>query len=189
NDYMKQGFKNSILVAATTTTILTNLGLPLLTAAFFMFFYATLSAVTPPVALSSYTAAGIAGADMNLTGLHAVRLCLAAFIVPFMFVFSPELLWEGAGITIIRTIITGTIGVICLAVSVHGWHLKGKAHVISRVVLFITALLMIDSGLKTDLIGVVLIIIVYLFEKFRLRKMIKQDETVSLDEESVNTNL
>ena len=79
--------------------------------------------------------------------------------------------------------------VICLAVSVHGWHLKGKAHVISRVVLFITALLMIDSGLKTDLIGVVLIIIVYLFEKFRLRKMIKQDETVSLDEESVNTNL
>ncbi len=160
-----------ILVAATTTTILTKLSLPLLTASFFMFFYACLSAVTPPVALSSYTAAGIAGADMNKTGIQAVRLCLAAFIIPFMCVFSPELLWEGEIIDVLRTIVTSTIGVICLAVSVHGWNLKGKTFFASRIALFIVALLMIDSGIKTDLIGAGLIVAVYIFERFRAKKI------------------
>lgn len=158
-----------ILVAATTTTILTKMGVNTLTAAFFMFFYATLSAVTPPVALSSYTAAGIAGADMNKTGFEAVKLCLAAFIIPFMCVYSPPLLWEGELVEIIRTIITSTIGVTCLAVSVHGWHLKGKTSPISRIALFITALLMIDSKLVTDISGVVVIAAVYVFERLRMK--------------------
>ena len=158
-----------ILVAATTTTILTKMGLNTLTSAFFMFFYATLSAVTPPVALSSYTAAGIAGADMNKTGFEAVKLCLAAFIIPFMFVYSPELLWEGELLDILRTFITGTIGVTCLAVSVHGWHLKGKTSLISRVALFASALLMIDSKLITDITGIVIIVSVYAFERFRMK--------------------
>ena len=70
---------------------------------------------------------------------------------------------------ILRTFITGTIGVTCLAVSVHGWHLKGKTSLISRVALFASALLMIDSKLITDITGIVIIVSVYAFERFRMK--------------------
>jgi len=158
-----------IIVAATCNIIMTKLGMETLTASMFMFYFAVLSAVTPPVALSSYTAAGIAGGNLSKTGWVAVRLCLAAFIVPYMFVYSPELLMIGSVGNIIRAAVTSLIGVVCLAAALEGWNFKWQLHIVSRVVLFACAILLIDSRLITDLIAIGLIVAVFLFEKARAR--------------------
>jgi TRAP-type uncharacterized transport system fused permease subunit len=159
-----------IIVYATCGVITKKMGMDTMTSSLFMFYFSTLSAVTPPVALSSYTAAGIAGANLNKTGWIAVRLCLAAFIVPYMFVYSPELIMMGTPLNIIRAGITALIGVLCLAASLEGWNFKWKLHMVSRIVLFVAALLLIDSKWITDVSALVILILLYLFEKMRARK-------------------
>ena len=158
-----------IIVYATCGLIMKNMGLDTMTSALFMFYFSTLSAVTPPVALSSYTAAGIAGGNLNRTGWIAVRLCLAAFIVPYMFVYSPEIIMIGTPLNIVRSAITALIGVICLAAALEGWNLKWKLHIVSRVILFAGAILLIDSHLVTDLIALAGLVLVYVFEKRRAK--------------------
>lgn len=168
-----------ILVAATTASTLTKMNISPLAAHMFIFYFATLSAITPPVALSSYTAAGIAGANYNKTGWTALKLALAAFIVPYMFVYGPTLLFEGGALSIIRSCITALIGVAALAVGVHGWHLKGKAHGAVRVVLLATALLLMDPTFITDLFGVAGVIVAVALQKI-LNKRHKYDKPEKL---------
>lgn len=158
-----------IIVYATCGLIMKNMGLDTMTSALFMFYFSTLSAVTPPVALSSYTAAGIAGGNLNRTGWIAVRLCLAAFIVPYMFVYSPEIIMIGTPLNIVRSAITALIGVICLAAALEGWNLRWKLHIISRIVLFAAAILLIDSHLVTDIVALAGLVLVYVFEKRRAK--------------------
>jgi TRAP transporter 4TM/12TM fusion protein len=159
-----------IITYATCSIVTKRLGLDTLTSSMFMFYFATLSAVTPPVALSSYTAAGIAGANLNKTGWKAFKLCIAGFIVPYMILYSPELIMIGTPFNIVRAGLTATIGVIMLASAIEGWNFKWKLHWISRISLTAASLMLIDSGLITDVCALAILIIVYLFEKVRARK-------------------
>jgi TRAP transporter 4TM/12TM fusion protein len=141
-----------IVCVAVVGQTLVGAGVPLMTTHLFIFYFAILSTVTPPVALSSYTAAAIAKCNPNKTGFQGLRLALVAFIVPFMFTFGESLLMNGTPPLIIQTVITAIIGVICLSGALEGY-IMGKLNPIQRILLFAAALLFIDPGLVTDLAG------------------------------------
>ncbi len=143
-----------IICAAVVAPALVKLGLPMLSAHLFVFYFACIAVITPPVALAAYAAAGIAHENPWSVGIEAVRLGFTAFIVPYMFVYGPALLWEGGTGEILWAAFTATIGVIALAFSLEGqgWVL-GRLGWPTRIIFFVAALLLIKPGLETDLAG------------------------------------
>ncbi len=134
----------------------------------FAFYFAILSAITPPVALAVFAAAGLAKADIWKTGWEAMRMAAPAYIVPFMFVYEPSLLTIGDWQTVTTSCISATIGVICLAASLQG-SLWTELKVWQRFALFAAALLLIKPGLVTDTLGLVLLATVVAAEKLGRR--------------------
>ena len=127
----------------------------------FAFYFAILSAITPPVALAVFAAASLAKANMWQAGFSAMRAAAPAYIVPFMFVYEPMLLlivqdWSSEWLFVVWSVITASIGVVCLAASLFGW-LFTLALFWQRVVLFMAALCLIKPGLITDVVGLVLL--------------------------------
>ncbi len=143
-------------MVALLVPALIKMGIVAPAAHLFALYFAILSAITPPVALSVFAAAGIAGANMWSAGLAAVRAAAPAYIVPFMFVYEPNLLFilrEGQSwYHAVWPIITALIGVIALAGGLFGWML-GHATMIQRILLVTGALSLIKPGGLTDLIG------------------------------------
>jgi TRAP transporter 4TM/12TM fusion protein len=125
----------------------------------FAFYFAILSAITPPVALAVYAAASLAKADLWKSGWEAVRIGAAGFIVPFMFVFEPSLLMIGDWTTILNSVVTATVGTVCLAAGLFGYLVR-EARLWERVFLLGAAFLLIKPGITTDLIGAGLLIVV-----------------------------
>jgi TRAP transporter 4TM/12TM fusion protein len=125
----------------------------------FAFYFAILSAITPPVALAVYAAAGIAHANLWQAGWTAMRVGAAGFIVPFMFVFEPSLLMIGAWHDILQASVTAIIGTICLAGGLFGYFLR-ETRMWERAALVAAAVLLIKPGLVTDLIGAALLALV-----------------------------
>ena len=154
-----------IVCSSVVAPALIEFGLEPLVAHFFIFYFACLSAITPPVAIASYAAAGLADANPNSTGWEAFKLGLAAFIVPYMFVFSNALLLIGSIGTIIQAAITSVIGVMFFGMAVSGWILH-KANPLIRTAAFIASLLLIDQGVVTDIAGFALIVTVFALQKF-----------------------
>ena len=148
---------------------LVEAGIPVMTAHLFIFYYAILSTVTPPVAMSAYTAAGIAKSNPNTTGWQGLRLGLVAFIVPYMFVFGSELLMDGSFINIIRSICTAVIGVCCLGASMIGY-IKSKLNLVVRAILLGCAFMLIDTALLTDIVGISLAVVTFLFSMRKDKK-------------------
>ncbi|MCL7464845.1 TRAP transporter fused permease subunit [Phaeovulum sp. NW3] len=142
------------VAASVVAPGLVNLGVPMLTAHFFVFYFAVVSAITPPVALASYAAAGISGANPMRTSVTSFKIGLSAFIVPFMFFYNGALLMQGDWPVILRAVATATVGVFFLSSAVQGWLLGARAAWFIRAGLLIAALLMIEGGLFTDLAGI-----------------------------------
>jgi TRAP transporter 4TM/12TM fusion protein len=127
----------------------------------FAFYFAILSAITPPVALAVFAAASLAKANMWQSGFAAMRAAAPAYIVPFMFVYEPMLLlivpdWGRDWAFVVWSVLTASVGVVCLAGSLFGW-LFTLAATWQRVLLFIAALCLIKPGLITDAIGLALL--------------------------------
>jgi len=118
----------------------------------FAFYFAILSAITPPVALAVFAAAGLAKTDLWRAGWEAVRVAAPAYIVPFMFVYEPSLLMIGDWTTIASSILSGILGVVCLAAGLMGY-LRSPCRPWERVLLVIAALLLIKPGYVSDLVG------------------------------------
>ncbi|MGH8518133.1 MAG: TRAP transporter permease, partial [Panacagrimonas sp.] len=130
----------------------------------FAFYFAILSAITPPVALAVFAAASLAKANMWQSGFAAMRAAAPAYIVPFMFVYEPLLLlivqdWSRDWAFVVWSVISASVGVVCLAASLFGW-LFTLALPWHRALLFIAALCLIKPGLITDAIGLALLAIV-----------------------------
>jgi TRAP-type uncharacterized transport system fused permease subunit len=160
------------VAASVVAPGLVNLGVPQLTAHFFVFYFAVVSAITPPVALASYAAAGISGANPMETSVASFRIGLAAFIVPFMFFYNSALLMDGTTPEILRAVVTALVGVYLLSASVVGWLLKAKVSPIMRVVLLVAALSMIEGGLVSDLIGISLTALVLVAQRIATKKQL-----------------
>lgn len=158
-----------IVAATVATSAMTTLGVAKEAAHLFVLYYAALSAITPPVALASYAGAGIAGANPNKVGWTAVKLGLLGFVIPFMFVYSPELMMEGSVLAIIWAFITASIGCIALGGSMQGYF-STDLKLYERAALLIAALLLIKSGLETDAIGIALLVAVFFVQRARARK-------------------
>ena len=153
------------VAASVVAPGLVELGIPQLTAHFFVFYFAVVSAITPPVALASYAAAGISGSNPMETSVASFKIGIAAFIVPFMFFYNSALLMEGTWFEILRAGATATVGVFLLSSGVQGWFLGGRPAWFLRAGLIVAALFMIEGGLVSDVIGLGLTAAVYLVQR------------------------
>jgi TRAP-type uncharacterized transport system fused permease subunit len=140
------------VAAAVVAPGLIQLGIPVLIAHFFVFYYAVMSAITPPVALAAYAGAGLAGSDPMKTSVEAFKFGLAAFIVPFMFFYSHALLMQGEWYEILHVVVTASIGIYLLSSAVQGYFFGNVSNVL-RAVLLLAALAMIQGGWITDVMG------------------------------------
>jgi TRAP transporter 4TM/12TM fusion protein len=140
------------IMASTLAPALVQAGVPPMAAHLFLFYFACLSALTPPVALASYAAASLARAPMWETGWQSVRFALAGFIVPYMFVFGPPLLMQGHWTEVAWATFTGSVGTLCLAAAVVGYLLR-PATWPERGLLLAASLLLIKPGIVTDTAG------------------------------------
>ncbi|WP_367566753.1 TRAP transporter permease [Lacrimispora sp.] len=160
-----------IITAAIAAPALAQLGIPEIAAHMFSFYFAMFANITPPVALAAFAASGISGGNAVKTGLQSVKLSIAGFIVPYMFVYSPELLLidttfaEGLWVAI-----AACIGVFMIGAAAEGYFLT-KINPILRIALFIGALLLINSSLVTDMIGFIILIGVLMVQKVVSQRM------------------
>jgi TRAP-type uncharacterized transport system fused permease subunit len=125
----------------------------------FAFYFAILSAITPPVALAVYAAAGLAKSDIWLSGWASIRIGAAGFIVPFMYVYEPALLMIGDWPTIIWAFITASFGVLIFAAGLHGFLITRSA-LWQSALLTGAGLLLIHPGLVTSCIGAAVVLAV-----------------------------
>ncbi|MCE5283984.1 MAG: TRAP transporter permease [Deltaproteobacteria bacterium] len=158
-----------VIISALVAPALVQMGVLAMGAHLFILYFGTRADITPPVALAAYAGAGIARSDPWKTGISAFQLGIAGFIIPFMFVYAPELLFIGNIWQIIPALLTATFGVVCLAAAVQRCMLI-KTTWYEFVLLLITALLLIKPGIKTDIAGVVLFILVFLNQWFRRKR-------------------
>lgn len=157
------------IAAAVIAPGLTKLGIQPLVAHMFIFYFAVISAITPPVALASFAAAGMAQADPWKTSWTALKMGLATFIIPFMFFYAPVLLMKGAWPDILQAFVSASIGVWFLAGSTEGWF-GGRLAMPLRIVLFVAALGLIHPGTITDLLGLAIGAPIYLWQRLRFRR-------------------
>ncbi len=141
------------IAAAVVAPGLIRMGVVPLAAHMFIFYFAILSAITPPVALASFAAASMAQADMWRTSVIAVKLGLATFIVPFMFWMSPALLAQGPLVEVLQAFATACFGVFLLACATEGWMGRGALPPLLRLASGAAGLLLMVPELATDLAG------------------------------------
>lgn len=141
-----------ILTAIVAAPAIIEMGVPPLTAHLFVFYYACLSTITPPVALASYAAAGIAEAPPFRVGYRAMWLAIVAYIVPYFFIYNPALLLKGDPLFIFFGIITAVIGCVAIGSAVEGYLITNISWG-ERVILFLSGMYLIAPGVKESAIG------------------------------------
>ncbi len=153
-----------LIVASLVAPALIKMGVNPLAAHMFVFYYALVSMITPPVALAAYAGAGIAQCSPDKVGFTAVRLGVVALVVPFMFAYGPQLLLIGTWPDIVQSIVTSIFGCFAMSIAVHGWF-QGQVPLWIRGMFLVGGLGLIKPGLYTDIAGVALIILAYLLNK------------------------
>jgi TRAP-type uncharacterized transport system fused permease subunit len=153
-----------IVMVSLLVPAIIKLGAETPAAHMFAFYFAILSAITPPVALAVYAAAGLARCNMWQAGWESVRIAAPTYIVPFMFVYEPSLLMMGDPITILTSSVSACIGVMCFAAGLQGYLLR-EARTWERVLLVIAAILLIKPGYASDFVGLALLVGVGLLQK------------------------
>jgi len=145
---------NYVIMATTCAPILTSMGVPPIAAHMFVFYFGIVADITPPVALAAYAGAAIAKSHPMKTGVNATRLAIAAFIVPYIFVLNPSMLFiDTTPLQVIQIFITSIIGMFGLSVALEGYmFLPVKWW--QRIPAAVAGLLLIEPSLLTDLIGI-----------------------------------
>ena len=159
-----------LIVASVVAPALVKMGMPLLTAHLYVFFFGCISTITPPVALASYVSAGIADADINKVGWTAFKYGLVSFILPYMFVYGPALLLQGSVVEVITSVLVSIVGVYVLSISIVGYF-KSNINTVYRAILFVGGFLLVNQGYVTDIIGFILIGFVF----YMIRKNKRMD--------------
>ena len=166
-----------VIVQSVAVPVLLKAGVVPLAAHMFCLIYACLSNITPPVAISCYVAAGIAGANQTKTGLIAVRLALTGFIVPIFFLANPALLplaGNAAAAATVLAVITAAAGTVMLSGGLEGWFLI-RQHWIERILFIAAALLLLYPGTVTDIVGFCSAVVLIAVQLFRSRNKEKND--------------
>lgn len=154
-----------IITASIAAPALAKLGIAPAAAHMFSFYYAMFANLTPPVALASFAAAGLSGGDPMKTGIASVKLAIAGFIVPFMFVYAPQLMLINTTLVEGTTVaLTGCLGVFLIAVAVEGYFLA-PVSLLLRAVTAVGALMLIKPGVDTDVVGIAVLAVLYFFQR------------------------
>jgi TRAP transporter 4TM/12TM fusion protein len=157
-----------ILTAVLMAPALVNLGIPLMAAHLFVFYFACLSMVTPPVALAAYAAAGLSGASVWETGRVAFAMSLPAFVVAYGFVYNQGLIMDAAPLQIVGVTLTAACGAVAMAGAVVGF-LVARTAALERALLFVAAPTLIVPELYTDLAGLAILLAVVARQVLRVR--------------------
>jgi len=166
---------NYLIMATITAPILTNMGLPVLAAHMFVFYFGIVADITPPVALAAYAGSAIAGSNPLKTGVTATRLAITAFIIPYIFAFNPKMLFIDANLAeIILIIVTSCVGIFAISAALEGYMFR-KLKMYEILPLIVGGLLMIYPGVITDLIGVVIVAAIVL-----LQVLVKNNKQTSM---------
>ena len=163
---------NYVIMATITAPILINMGIPMLAAHMFVFYFGIVADITPPVALAAYAGSAIAGSNPLKTGVTATKLAITAFIVPYIFAYSPNMLLvigDPTVFDIIRIVITSIVGIYGISAGMEGF-LRYKTPIWQRLPLIAGGLMMVIPEALTDVIGLVLIGGVLLLQVLTERK-------------------
>jgi TRAP transporter 4TM/12TM fusion protein len=152
-----------IVLAVLVAPALVKMGVSVLAAHLFVFYFGILSAITPPVAPASLAAASLTESNPFKLGFEAWKIGLSGYIIPFMFIYNPAYLCEGSIFEISRAVVTGLIGVYALSASIEGY-LKDNVNIAFRVILFAAALLLTGPGLMNNLIGFSAFMVIYMVQ-------------------------
>ena len=163
-----------LLMVILIAPALTRLGIPPLSAHMFVFYFAVMSFLTPPVCLAVYAAASIGKANMLKTGFQAVRLAIGAFIVPFIFAYHPALLLQGSFFEVVEATVTALIGIALIATAVEGYLFR-PLNWLRRVLLCGGGLLSLIPGWKTDLLGLAIALPIVFWE-WKANQLIKKSK-------------
>lgn len=158
-----------LLMVVLAAPALVSMGISPHLAHFFVFYYGVLSFLTPPVCLAAYAAASIAGASMTKTALQAMKLGIAAYLVPFIFAYRPALLLMGNTFDIVEGCVTALIGVSFIAIGVEGFLFKRLA-VWKRTALVVGGVVTMIPGLVFDAVGLCIALPIIFFEWRARRK-------------------
>lgn len=159
---------NYCIMAATCAPILIRMGVPTIAAHFFVFYFGIVADLTPPVALAAYAGAAIGQANPMKTALQSTKLAIAAFIVPYVFALNPVMLLvnvEGP-FQIILISITSLLGIFGVSAGLEGYILT-KMNPIQRIISAASGLMLIDTDIITDIIGVALIVLIIMWQIFQ----------------------
>ncbi len=166
---------NYCIMASTCAPILIQMGIPTIAAHFFVFYFGIVADITPPVALAAYAGSAIAKGNPMKTGVTATRLAIAAFIIPFIFAYSPSILFIGEGLVwydVALIIITSIIGMYAVASGLSGYFFKNMS-IIERILCIGGGLCMIIPGSLTDVIGLAVVALVVVFQLLTRKKAVK----------------
>lgn len=168
-----------LVLATLVAPAIIQLGVKPMAAHLFVFYYGIISNVTPPVAMAAYAAAGLADCNPSRCGFQAFRLSIAGFLLPFFFVYNNVLLFDGAPLAIFRAFVGAVIGIYCLACAMQGHLWNAPVNWLGRLVLFVAAVLLIDSAVLTDIIGLALMACAHIYFNLRRRSTAVQAEILS----------
>ena len=149
---------NYCIMAATCAPILMKLGVPTVAAHFFVFYFGIVADITPPVALAAYAGSAIAKSNPMKTGVNATKLAIAAFIVPYVFAYSPSMLFVDveSWVDIVTICLSAMLGIYGVAAGLNGF-VKRKLNWLFRILFIVGGLTLIIPGWKTDAIGLILV--------------------------------
>ena len=158
------------IMASTCAPILIQMNIPKIAAHFFVFYFGIVADITPPVALAAYAGAAIAKAKPMQTGITATRLAIGAFIIPFVFAYSPSLLLiDTVWYEVILLSITAAIGIFGVAAGLSGYFYTNM-NLFERLITMAGGLMLIIPGVLTDVIGIGLVGLAFLWQYVRHHK-------------------
>ena len=161
---------NYCIMASTCAPILITIGVPKMAAHFFVFYFGIVADITPPVALAAYAGSAIAKSNPMKTGINASKLAIGAFIVPYIFCMNPAmLLIDVTAFKVIQIIVTSLIGIFGVAAAMNGFLFKTMSWPV-RVVICVAGLMMMDPTVMTDIVGIVLMVLVLVYQHLAARK-------------------
>ncbi|WP_059103499.1 TRAP transporter permease [Shouchella shacheensis] len=157
-----------VILATVAVGGLIELGVSVISAHLFVFYFGIFSGITPPVAITSYITAGIAGGGPMQTSFYSLRIGIAGFLLPYMFIYNPTILLEGSVPAVILGVTTSTIGLVSFACFLQG-HAVTAASIWQRILFLLSAILLVTFDPLTDALGVAIFISVCLMQWYKRR--------------------
>ena len=162
---------NYLITSTITAPAVVQLGVPMLAAHMFTFYFGIIADITPPVALAAYAGSAIAKSNPFKSGVTATKLAIAAFIIPYIFAFSPQiLLIDTTPLMIVQIVITSLIGMVSIGAAMEGF-LVTLLGPVERLIFFAGGLMMIHPSLQSDITGLSLIAVALGLQYLRIRRL------------------